>query len=68
MSIINKDFLTGFVIACIISLFFYYTNLGCASTKVDVYLIEFGMVLPFFLPLFFLRRILKDKRKTRKVM
>jgi hypothetical protein len=61
MKDINKDFLAGFVIACFVSIFFYYTSQGCAFNMVDVYWVEFGMIMPFILPLFFLFKIIKAR-------
>ena len=65
---IEKDFIASFIIACIVSFSFYYTNLNNAQTKIDLYWIEFGMIMPFCLPLFFLFKILRAKKRTRRLL
>ena len=67
MKDIEKDFLAGFFIACFVGFWFYYTNLGTVHSKVDVYWVEFGMIMPFMLPLFFLFKYMRSKlRRVKK--
>ena len=61
MKDINKDFIACFVIACFVSMFFYYATFGCVFNMVDVYWVEFGMIMPFLLPIFFLIKIVKSR-------
>ena len=77
---IEKDFIASFIIALLIAFVFYYVNLGSVDNDgvniyfihttgkwLDLYLVEFGMILPFLLPLFFLFKIIKNKpRRMRK--
>ena len=58
LSVLEKDFLVSFIIAIIVGLVFYYNNLGCTQNIIDVYWVEFGMIMPFLLPLFFLFKII----------
>jgi hypothetical protein len=75
--LIEKDFLISFFIALIVALMFYYVNLDGVGTGVDIYfihtdgsldlyLIEFGMIMPFILPLFFLFKIIKARPRRIK--
>ena len=79
MSIIEKDFVASFFIALVVALLFYYVNLGSVgdngidiyfihtdSNLLDLYLVEFGMLIPFLLPLFFLFKIVKSKPRRIK--
>jgi len=56
----NKDWIASFIIACFVSLLFYYVNQNAVTTRScfyygwyldNLYLIEFGVFLPYLLPL-----------------
>ena len=47
----DKDFLSGFFIACFVSCLFYYVNRFSVRCYLDLYYLYLGIFLPFCLPI-----------------
>ena len=61
----DKEFIFIFIIACFVSLLFYYINLGTVSpyshnyygvVMYDIYWIYLGIGLPFIYPIYYMYR------------